>query len=33
MHIRANFGQQPFMYDIDGLVKVGFEYWLPFSSG
>ena len=22
MHVRANFGQQPFMYDIDGLVKV-----------
>ncbi|OKL58578.1 hypothetical protein UA08_06201 [Talaromyces atroroseus] len=21
MHIRTNFGQQPFMYDIDGLVK------------
>jgi Ran-binding protein 9/10 len=21
MHVRANFGQQPFMYDIDGLVK------------
>jgi hypothetical protein len=25
MHVRANFGQQPFMYDIDGLVKVCFS--------
>lgn len=24
MHVRVNFGQQPFMYDIDGMVKVGF---------
>lgn len=24
MHVRVNFGQQPFMYDIDGLVKVCF---------
>lgn len=24
MHVRVNFGQQPFMYDIDGMVKVRF---------
>lgn len=22
MHVRVNFGQQPFMFDIDGMVKV-----------
>lgn len=23
VHISVNFGQQPFMFDIDGMVKVG----------
>ena len=24
VHLRANFGQEPFVFDIDGMVKVGF---------
>lgn len=23
VHLKANFGQEPFMFDIDGMVKVG----------
>lgn len=23
VHLRANFGQEPFVFDIDGMVKVG----------
>lgn len=31
VHISANFGQQPFMFDIDGMVKVGFRSKLSFG--
>lgn len=30
VHLKANFGQEPFMFDIDGMVKVGvaIDPWL-----
>lgn len=30
-HVRTNFGQQPFVFDIDGLVAVSHNYSAPYS--
>lgn len=36
VHVSANFGQQPFIFDIDGFVKVGYSalpsFELPLIS-
>ena len=33
VHLAANFGQQPFMFDIDGMVKVCPPRILSFDRG
>jgi hypothetical protein len=33
MHIKTNFGQQPFMFDIDSIINVGsFASFLIFPT-
>lgn len=32
VHVSANFGQQPFIFDIDGFVKVGYLRVLRLNS-